>query len=209
MTGVITFSSFLLQGLKTKVAWEAFIQNFSKDFSEKPLEPNSTEFKCLKVLFSPDEKEVELEHFGEIIGFFTKLSKNSWITCVVQVMFQDFFWGFKSSSEAQSALGKQPEGTYLIRFSSKGSNYTLSFVGGKKIWHTRIIHPYAESKFALDGAPNKIYPSLADLIQATKDSGTIDRVCPGAPYKHLFGESMEGGGYATLQYDDDSDEIEN
>ena len=64
-------------------------------------------------------------------------------------MFQDFFWGDTSGPKAQKALGNKPEGTFLIRFSSKDSNYTLSFVGGKKIWHTRIIHPYAQNKFAV------------------------------------------------------------
>jgi len=194
------------EGLQTSVKWENFIERFAKDYFDKPLKSTCAEYKCLKVLFSPNEKDVELEHFGEILGFFSPLKKNSWISSVCQLMYQDFFWGDTNSNKAQSALGKEPEGTYLIRFSSKGSNYTLSFVGGKKIWHTRIIHPYGEDKFALDGAPNKIYPSLLDLIKATKESGTINKVCPGHPYKALFGESLDAGGYATLQTDDDDSE---
>ena len=162
----------------------------------------------MKALFSPEEKSVSLEHFGNIIGFFSSLKPKTWVQNTCLLMNQDFFWGDTSGNKAQNALGNKPDGTFLIRFSSRDSNYTLSFVGQKKIWHTRIIHPYAQNKYALDGAPNKIYTSLQDLIKATKESGTIDQVCEGNPYKNLIGDTLENAGYATLQYDDSSDEID-
>ena len=194
-------------GLQTEVKWDKFINAFGQ-YNGEQYDSQSIEYKLMKSLFSPEEKNVSLESFGNIIGFFTPLKPKTWVSNACQLMFQDFFWGDTSGPKAQKALGNKPEGTFLIRFSSKDSNYTLSFVGGKKIWHTRIIHPYAQNKFALDGAPNKIYSTLQDLIKATKESGTIDEVCEGNPFKVLFGDTAENAGYATLQYDDSDEDLD-
>lgn len=190
--------------LQTEAKWKKFIRHFSADYFEAAGKEESQENKCLKALLCPNEKTVTLEHFGRILGFLGPLNAKSWVPRVCQLMFQDFFWGETSGSKAQKSLGTKKEGTFLVRFSSKGTNFTLSFVGGKKIWHTRIIHSYGSNKYALDGAPNKIYKSLPALINATKESGTIDEVCEGGPYKDLFEDTLENAGYATLQYDDDS-----
>jgi len=113
-----------------------------------------------------------------------------------------------------------PNGAFLIRFSRMDANFTLSYVHGGRVWHTRIVHSYGSPNFMLEGGKTE-YPSLGAFVEALKVSkkkgvsfvfdfvflslvqakGVVTQPCAGWPYEPLFGSVKGQGGYAILPLD--------
>jgi hypothetical protein len=165
-----------------------------------------------------DEKGfVTVDSFGRILGFLGPLRKTrrKWIAWVTTLLAQPWFWGECSGTLAQSKLmvPNVPNGAFLIRFSRMDANFTLSYVHGGRVWHTRIVHAYGSAAFMLEGGKTE-YSSLGAFVDALKQKGVVTNPCPGLvfpvsfffahthsqgwPYEALFGNTKSEGGYAVL-----------
>jgi hypothetical protein len=169
----------------------------------------------LQALF--DEKGfVTVDSFGRILGFLGPLRKTrrKWIAWVTTLLAQPWFWGECSGTLAQSKLmvPNVPNGAFLIRFSRMDANFTLSYVHGGRVWHTRIVHAYGSAAYMLEGGKTE-YSSLGAFVDALKQKGVVTNPCPGLvflfasffsltlagwPYEALFGNTKSEGGYAVL-----------
>merc|ERR1719420_2535386 len=114
---------------------------------------------------------------------------------MLELVGKPWFWGPEGGAEAKAALASEKEGTYLLRFSSSGSNYTLSFIADKMVWHTRVNQRYQSQRFVVDGFDEE-YASLEDMIDAMKRGRRLATVCLGSPFAPFFNRAGPGdGGY--------------
>ena len=90
-----------------------------------------------------------------------------------------------------------PNGAFLIRYSRMDANFTLSYVHGGRVWHTRIVHAYGTAAFMLEGGKTE-YDSLGKFVDALMAKGVVTQACQGWPYEGLFGDVKSQGGYAIL-----------
>eukprot|EP01091_Cochliopodium_minus_P003646 TRINITY_DN13624_c0_g1_i1.p1 TRINITY_DN13624_c0_g1~~TRINITY_DN13624_c0_g1_i1.p1 ORF type:complete len:522 (-),score=142.88 TRINITY_DN13624_c0_g1_i1:19-1584(-) len=198
------------EGLQTSVKWEEFQEKWVDFFnSGEPFpedKPYQRVFKRILCQSIDGEEVIELKHFGEILGFFPPLTnpgtdqESNWVFLVSQIVKEDWFWGDVDKNKAHDALCNQNEGTFLIRFSSSPSDFTLTYVHSKKVIHSRIAHTYHGNKY-------QGFDSLASFVEAFKKSGKIISVCTGSPYAFLFEDDLkEGGGYHNLDIDDEEED---
>ena len=123
--------------LKMIAQWTSFIGHFSRDFYVSTIQKDQIEYKTLRYLFANANKDqVKLEDFGRTLGLLGKFEKVVWLSKVVKLFKQQWFWGFLGTNEANTLLHQKPAGTFLIRFSSSGANYTVSVIKDK-IYHLR------------------------------------------------------------------------
>ncbi len=188
------------EGLIKKVPWEDFREPFHMDFWGENIPSDLETAQCIKALF--DEKGfVTVDSFGRILGFLGPLrkTKRKWINWITSLMAQPWFWGDCSGNLAQSKLmvPNVPNGAFLIRFSRMDANFTLSYVHGGRVWHTRIVHAYGSASFMLEGGKTE-YSSLGAFVEALKAKGVVTSPVPGWPYEPLFGDVKSQGGYAIL-----------
>lgn len=141
--------------LKDECTWPEFVKVFSEYFSAErhPYRPTDAAYKVLREIFAVDEK-VKLRHFGRMLGFFGPLEKGTWMQGVLQVFCEPWFWGDTGREVACQKLSSEPRGTFLIRYASEDSYFTISYVasnqaGKKEIFHTRILHNYGSNHFEL------------------------------------------------------------
>lgn len=197
-------------GLREDVAWSEFIQTFNSSFGSRDYDMESTQMyygECMKELFAKrvqGKLRVTLPHFGNMLGFFNPLvSGGSWVGETCAVMSKPWFWGDTDGNNAHRALSTAPPGTYLIRFSSTPSNYTISFRQGGQVWHTRINHSYQGKSFVLDttASEGKAYKTLAEIITSmTSMKDGLQKAAEGGPYSRIFNDdSAELGGYAKVE----------
>ena len=111
-----------------------------------------------------------------------------------------WFHGNIATREAEHRLAKRPEGTFLVRFSSRQpGSYTISKVKkGGKLVHQRVEHK--EEEFHV-GARH--YVSLAQLLEKEYENLNLINACPGSSYRGIF-EQATGGMYA-YEADEDFD----
>lgn len=110
-------------------------------------------------------------------------------------MAQPWFWGECPGSLAQSKLSVSttPNGAFLVRFSRQDANFTLSYVHGGRVWHTRVIHSYGSNNYILEGGKTE-YNSLAGFVEALKDRQVVRDPCSGWPFEAFFGNTKGQGG---------------
>merc|ERR1711991_1041793 len=145
--------------------------------------------QCIKALFD-DRGTVSVGSFGRILGFLGPLrkTKRKWINWITSLLAQPWFWGECSGNLSQSKLMVPivPNGAFLVRFSRMDANFTLSYVHGGRVWHTRIVHAYGSPSFMLEGGKTE-YNSLGAFVDALKAKGVVSEPCAGWPYEPLFG----------------------
>lgn len=125
---------------------------------------------------------VTLPHFGNMLGFFNPLvAGGAWVTEVCAILSRPWFWGDTDGTNAHRALSTAAPGTYLIRFSSTPSNYTISFRQGGQVWHTRINHTYQGKTFVLDttASEGKSYKNLNEVRRVCAECDYVVRVLTG------------------------------
>jgi hypothetical protein len=147
-----------------------------------------------------DRGHITAQQFGWVLRWFAPLSRTPKILARVRSVWEnEFFWGHLPAATAISYLSDQPDGTFLIRFSSKEptfGQYTLSRVIGKETVHTRLEYAtqtrrytYADAKglssspmTASDSRPCKSLTSLvrhtAGLVRPLAEVSSIGRLRP-------------------------------
>lgn len=113
-----------------------------------------------------------------MLGFFCPLEKSEWIRTVMGLFREPWFWGGTNREVACQQLASQPRGTFLIRYASEDSYYTISYVasnaaGKKEIFHTRILHHYGSNHYQLPTTRNgsRTCSSLQEVVFALSSEG--------------------------------------
>jgi len=154
-----------------------------------------TRTKCLKAMLRADgsgtsKDVVTIENFGQMLDWFGPLEHNL-LERVYQLVKQDYFWGFLSTSDADKTLDRKA-GTYLVRFSnSERGVYTLSVITKDlKIANLRILYNVANGRFVLGP---KEYESLSHIIggkQIKTYNVSLKKPCQhDRPYSILFAKN--------------------
>lgn len=163
------------EGLIKKVPWDDFKEAFHLDFWGEEIESDLPMAQCVKSLFE-HQGHVDIQSFGRILGFLGPLRKTSkkWIEGITSLMSKPWFWGDCSGDLAQAKLkvGNVPNGAFLIRFSRMDANFTLSYVHGGRVWHTRIVHGYGSASYMLEGGKTE-YNSLEVFVDALKEKKVV------------------------------------
>ena len=138
-------------------------------------------------------------------------------------MSETWFWGATDRNVACQKLSQCHRGTFLLRFGSTGSDFTISYIAEhkkkKEIFHTRVTHPYCSNDFMLPTTKhgNKHCKTLQDVVThltIKKIKSAIVTPCKGGPYEGLFLNSVDNGysfheGYnAIVMSDSDSESDE-
>jgi serine/threonine protein kinase len=114
-----------------------------------------------------EEGTTQAHEFGSFLKWFGPLTTDKAILTRIKSVFErDWFWPDLSTEDAQSYLQSQPDGTFLIRFSSQPQNhgsYTLSRVRGGKVAHRRIM--YLPNRMIFSDPSGKLFPTLDAVIQ--------------------------------------------
>ena len=191
-------SNFISQedGLMTCVPFEQFEEKWMEFFHDSNQFSKPHPQRVLKHIFCEQlqgEEVVTLPHFGETVGFFVPLTppgtdeEASWIFQVMNIVKEPWFWG-ADTEKAKEVLRSKPDGTFLVRFSSSPSDYTLSYVHNKKVNHTRISHPYC-------GDMDAVKKFVDSMIKIKKIKG--ENVCTGSSYSSIFDDWQEDSGYVV------------
>jgi len=199
--------------VQNEVSWANFCRALAAHLkNDSILSSQTIEYNILKKLFLiPPQTTVSLTHFGHILGFFEPFNTQDWLQSITKITSFDWFWGPLSSSDAQKVLSGKTDGYALVRFSSAGSNLTLSYRCDNSLWHTRIIHPYASKSYQLDMKefPNKFDSLDSLLVSFKKEKKKVENYCEGSPFVEIHNQKkgktaqLTPSGYAALEYADD------
>ncbi len=149
----------------------------------------------LHTLGGGDESVVTLVDFGRLCCLLGPVNE-SFARRVKSLTKLPWFFGGMSTAEAEKLLLPQGNKTFLVRFSSTGANFSLSYVHGGKIWHTRIKHD--GGKFELEGT-NQTFDALEAVVAfAMRSKNDLIAVPPvsGNPFSLLWQRKRnQVGGY--------------
>ena len=162
-----------------------FMEVLKVHCDNQPL-PNSLLFYSLFV----KDKGVNLECFGRILGLFETFDRN-WCHKVVEMCRWDFFWGDCSYGESVLKLQEEQVGAALVRFSSSGSNWTISYKSSTGVFHTRILHEYGSILYSLDSNNfQQKFTSLSELLfeSILKKQIVIRKFIPCKKFEAIFGQ---------------------
>jgi hypothetical protein len=194
--------------LQEEVSWQSFLDNFCLYFAENGtvLKPNDPAYKCLRQVFCVNDL-VTLGGFGRMLGFFTPLEKGEWLSQLQSIFREPWFWGDTSREIACQKLAPEQRGTFLVRYASEDSYFTISYVAlnqqnKKEIFHTRVVHNYASTHFVIptSRAGSRTCSSLQEVVFALKEgtSHLVHKSCPGGPYCSFFQENNLDSGYGYV-----------
>lgn len=132
---------------------------------------------------------VELPTFGRVLGYFADAytDKSNFITTIISVLAEPWFYGDLSTNESQERLHSKPSGTFLVRFSSvpEESWLTISQVqDNSSIKHQRVKHVAGGPYFIHE---NEQFDSLPDLLRAKGYTMTLP--IGGSKYHPIFHHS--------------------
>jgi len=196
--------------LREAAPFAEFLECFCRYFTDDGVVPKGSEasYKCLRDIFcgtnGQGQEEVRLATFGRMLGFFGPLEKGLWLRGVLETFREPWFWGETSREVACQKLAAEPRGTFLVRYASEDSYFTISYValnqqGKKEIFHTRVVHTYASTNYIIPTtrAGSRTCASLAEVVQALRDgtSQLMHKPCPGGPYATFFAETSVDSGY--------------
>ena len=187
------------KGVKESVSFEILFQALCSTLGLRKKSIDSQSAVLLKALLgsmSGNDAEVTLVDYGRLVGLLGPMDKE-FLKRMKRLMRNLWFFGGTSTSAAEKALLATQDGSFLIRFSSQPSNFTLSYVKGGKIWHTRIIHKASVERFELDGS-GQILGTLELLVAAAVRSKyeNISKPCSNNPFEMLFKRKKNSiGGY--------------
>mmetsp|Transcript_24577 Transcript_24577/g.38321 ORF Transcript_24577/g.38321 Transcript_24577/m.38321 type:complete len:730 (-) Transcript_24577:176-2365(-) len=120
---------------------------------------------------------VRIDQFGTFLTFFGPFSRSEgrkFLERVFSVLKQKFFHGDIDTPEAIRRLSHQPEGTYLVRFSTRSpGTYTLSVRSSL----TEISH------YRLPGVGGEACDSMESFVASTKN---LTGACKGSKYQPIF-----------------------
>jgi len=163
--------------MEFKVPYENLVTQLFKHCDQSAADDTVRDY-LFSAIPQADQGFTAAHEFGSFLKWFGPLSPDKSLFSRMKAVFErDWFWPNLSTDDAQTYLTSQPDGTFLIRFSSQPRNhgsYTLSRVRGGKVAHRRIN--FIPSRGIFTDPSGKLYPSLDAIV---KDAGLT------APLKEL------------------------
>jgi SH2 domain len=168
---------------------------------------------CVKRLVSRDGV-VRAERLGSIATCFGPFD-DKFLRRVVHTMNQEYFFGVASASKANRLLCNMGRGTFLVRFSSSGLSFTISYVacgpdGTDEVRHVSIRRSSEghsiDGHNSDDGRPfyRASLPDLMDLLFEKQKLKQKDNpayqppfrvACANWPFSSIFYKGARDGGY--------------
>jgi serine/threonine protein kinase len=195
----------------TYKSFETVLYNFIR--VEYPSNPEiDNQNKCLKELLSVGKDDqsnvVTMDRFGQFLEWFGPLD-NKMIERLYKIMVEDWFHGDITREEAESKLGEDTKGAFMIRLSSNQRDYpfTLSMVKGHDLLHLRIKRT-KDRKLKLlvrkHGDTVKIEETeLCTLVNNVKSVLGLVKPVKGRKYIKLFKKKKGTYQMTEDEYDDD------
>jgi hypothetical protein len=185
--------------VKESVPFEVFFESYCKVLGVKKKQDSMSAI-LLKEIFSSMSGEngenVTLVDFGRVCGLLGPVD-DAFLKRLKKLTKQKFFFAGLSTKASEKLLMDENEGVFLVRFSSSAANFSLSYVKGGKIWHTRIKHESAGNTYELDGT-QQLFNSLSELIAVAIKSKfeNISTPCSGSVFETLWKKKKNAvGGY--------------
>jgi hypothetical protein len=148
--------------LREAAPFAEFLECFCRYFTDDGAVPLPAEaaYRVLRDIFcgrdGQGQEEVRLASYGRMLGFFGPLDKvrvvvvvalsfphsllslqGSWLRGVLETFREPWFWGETSREVACQKLAAEARGTFLVRYASEDSYFTISYVAlnqhGKKV----------------------------------------------------------------------------
>eukprot|EP01130_Rhizamoeba_saxonica_P015565 TRINITY_DN7026_c0_g1_i1.p1 TRINITY_DN7026_c0_g1~~TRINITY_DN7026_c0_g1_i1.p1 ORF type:complete len:315 (+),score=76.27 TRINITY_DN7026_c0_g1_i1:569-1513(+) len=164
-------------------------------------------YKCLEAILS-ENHEVTMEKFGVFLDWFGNCDTEL-LNTFLDVMKQEWFHGDLDRNDTEAKLSDfdTKKGTFLVRFSSRGTKttpFTISKVDRKgTIIHMRVRRGGRggyKLSFKKHGKVNSItQPTLPALIASAKSSVGLSKPCPGRSFAKIFHKKV-----GTYDIDDES-----
>lgn len=162
--------------LAEEVSWNEFKTNFWNEFAT-PADRDDEEVsvRCLRELFcgNSNSEVVTLENYGRVLGFLPPLRKTGWITDVVDLCRQPWFWGATDAKAAFKSLVPAKGRSFMVRFSGVPPNYTISFKEhgqNGNVLHRRVIRKFGVETVKFENGDmcekaNESFKSLPHLVE--------------------------------------------
>lgn len=174
-------------GTEVSVSWSKFalammkyleIEEFDITMIDRPFSRDDrvlSAFRALKLLFvekTPEDlltpNRVNLAAFGRVLGYFIGpyTTRDNFLTAILEVIDQPWFYGALSKDEADRLLGLRQERTFLVRFSSQPDSPWLTVSETTKsgsVKHWRIQHDAGKGFWAR----GRSYDSIQQLLTAS------------------------------------------
>lgn len=188
------------KGVRESVSFETFFMSLVNVLSLKKAVGSQSALLLKELLgtMASDScgDEVFLEDFGRLCALMGPVTKDI-LKRVKRMTKLTWFWGGTATKQAEKVLLARGDGHFLVRFSSQGANFALSYVRDGKIWHTRIKHTAGGERFELDGtmqAFGSLEALMGSLIRNRYQK--ILTACPGNPFEALWQRRKNSvGGY--------------
>ena len=193
-------SSSVGSDVKESVAFADFCMSLFEVTATKRKDLSSRSAILLRAVLNSmggDDNVVRLTDFGRLCGLLGPIDK-TFLKRLKALTKQPWFFGGVSATEVEKLLLAQGNKTFAVRFSSSTgtANFTLSYVAGNKIWHSRIMHEEGRNTFELDGT-NQVFDSLEALVNFGKArNDLLATPAAGGPFVALWQRKKNSvGGY--------------
>lgn len=158
---------------------QALIEYFSLRY---PTGVDDVHIKCVSALVSPNNaRVVTLEQFSNVVewcGPFTE----QFISRVHDLLKLSYFHGDLSAADAQRLMANDKKGSWVLRFSSKPGDFTITVKG-----ENNVTTNYRLEKVKGGYVFGKTqHPSLADALSVYKKDLGLKNPVGGSKYEFLF-----------------------
>lgn len=141
--------------------------------------------ECLKTLLDADRENstVQLSQWEKVIGYFGPVvctdsdpPRFALLDSISHIAQQDWFHGNISQAEAENRLQNQPNGSFLLRFSSQPGYYTISMLTGASYSHFRFQSPLC----------SHLFRKIHEIVRDQAPNSCIPTACPGSIFPTFF-----------------------
>jgi len=179
-----------------QVKWNLFVSEFTLFFHNNNINNKNPEHFALKLILNvnddPKDKEgsvdqsiVAYEAWSMVVDWFGPFERTAGakLTKLYELLLQPWFHGPMSVDDANIKLCMHPAGTFLVRFSSQKSLFTISWVGRDKNKILTVQHYRFEEKNS-ETIVTRVIDFLKQSDISASFKGKKPTPCPDRPVKY-------------------------